>query len=97
MQVISWPQVVRRSVWPGLEVTVRLQSPARIRSFEIDLIGDGVPGAWLDFGVNTDGRNVGRVAFMPERTGRFELVMRTTDERGCTAQTGVLRMVNVVQ
>ena len=78
-------------------MTFRLIGPARINLLEVDLIGDGVPGAQVDFGVNLDGRNVGQFAFIPERTGVFDLIVRTRDERGCTAQTGVQRTIRVEQ
>lgn len=64
---------------------------------EIDLIGDGVPGFQFDFGVNTDGRNVGQVGFIPERTGRFSLIMRALDTRGCNVTNDVQRIVTVTQ
>lgn len=87
-----------RSAWPGLVVTFRITGPRWSDGIEIDLIGDGVPGFMFDFGVNTDARNVGRVGFIPERTGTFSLVARAWDSLGCQAVVdSPTRRVTVVQ
>jgi hypothetical protein len=79
-----------------MTVTFRVTGPARVRSIELDLIGDGRVGMRLDFPAERDGRDVGTIGYRPLVAGTFDLYIYATDDRGCTAQTGVRRTVHIV-